>query len=314
MPYLCSGARMRKILARFFASLCAVYLLISVVGGIAIAEFTLHLPRRPVTHTELARRTVATEFHAELQNVSLTAADGVILRGWFVEPERANGNAVVLFHGVTDNREGVGGYARLFLANGYSVLLADSRAHGESGGAMATYGILERDDVHRWVSWLYAKHTPHCVYGFGESMGAAILVESLQSEPRFCGAIAESPFATFRDGAYSKFSEFSHLGLWFGKTLGRPMIESGLLYARLRYHVDLTQANPSYAVAHSSVPLLLIHGASDHNIYPINSEKLHRLDGHSELWEVPGAFHTGAWSRDPQQFESRVLQWCATHT
>ena len=305
---------MRKILVRLGVALSSLYLIVSIAGGIYLAEITLHLPRRPVTHTSLARATVQREFHAELQNVSIVAADGVALRAWFIEPEHANGNAVIFLHGVTDNREGMGGFARLFLAHGYSALLIDSRAHGESGGILATYGVLERDDVHRWVSWLYGKHNATCVYGLGESMGAAILVQSLASEPRFCGAIAESPFATFRDGAYSKFSEMSGLGLWFGKTLGRPMIESGLLYARLRYQVDLTEANPVYAVEHSTVPLLLIHGGADHNIFPVNSEKLHRADSsHSELWEVPGAFHTGAWSRDPQGFESRVLQWCSVH-
>jgi hypothetical protein len=314
-PYLSMGIAMHKRLSRVAVVLLSLYALVCVTGGMFLTEITLHVPHRPLRHTELARRTVAKDFHADLQSVSISAAGGAELKGWFVEPEHANGSAVILFHGVTDNREGVGGYARLFLKNGYSVLLPDSRAHGESGGAIATYGVLEREDVHRWVSWLYDQHAAHCVYGLGESMGAAILVQSLAVEPRFCGAIAESPFATFRDGAYSKFSEFSHLGLWFGKTLGRPMIEAGLLYASLRYHVDLTQANPSYAVAHSAVPLLLIHGGADRNIFPVNSEKLHRLDAaHSELWEVPGAIHTGAWARDPQGFESRVLRWCALHS
>ncbi len=305
---------MRRRLAGFALGFFTLYFLFSIGGGIFLAEHTLHLPRRPIRHAELAQRTVASEFQAELQDVSVAASDGAILKGWFVRPEHTNGNAVVLLHGVTDNREGVGGYARLFLANGYSVLLPDSRAHGDSGGSLATYGILERDDVHHWVTWLYAKQQPHCVYGFGESMGAAILLQSLAVEPRFCGAVAESPFATFHDAAYSKFSQISGLGLWFGKTLGRPMIESGLLYARLRYNVNLNQANPSGAVAHSSVPLLLIHGGADRNIFPVNSEKLHRADTeHSELWEVPGAAHTGARARDPNQFESRVLQWCSTH-
>ena len=305
---------MQRFFVRGAVVLFGLYAFVSLAGGIYLAEITVHLPRRHVTHTDVAQRVVATEFRSELQNVSVTAQDGTNLRAWFVEPANPNGNAIILLHGVTDNREGMGGYARLFLQHGYSVLLPDSRAHGQSGGQLATYGVLERDDVHRWVSWLYDQHAPRCVYGLGESMGAAILVQSLAVEPRFCGAIAESPFATFRDGAYSKFSEISHLGLWFGKTLGRPMIETGLLYARLRYHVDLTRANPSYAVAHSSVPLFLIHGGNDHNIFPVNSEKLHRLDAsHSELWEVPGASHTGAWSRDPQQFESRLLQWCAVH-
>ena len=305
---------MRKVLRRLSVTLLSLYVLFSIAGGIYLAEITLHLPRRPVTHAKLARATVQREFHAELQDVSIAAADGVSLKGWFIQPERSNGNAVIFLHGVTDNREGMGGFARLFLAHGYSALLIDSRAHGESGGTLATYGVLEHDDVHRWVSWLYQQRRAKCVYGLGESMGAAILVQSLDTEPKLCGAIAESPFATFRDGAYSKFSEMSGLGLWFGKTLGQPMIESGLLYARLRYGVDLTQASPSYAARNSTVPLLLIHGTADRNIFPVNSEKLHRVDAaHSELWEVPGAFHTGAWARDPQGFESRVLQWCSMH-
>jgi len=46
------------------------------------------------------------------------------------------------------------GFARLFLANGYRVLLPDSRAQGASDGRFATYGVLERDDVHRWIDWV----------------------------------------------------------------------------------------------------------------------------------------------------------------
>ena len=39
-----------------------------------------------------------------------------------------------------DNRGGVVGYGQVFLQKGYRILLPDSRADGESGGAMATYG------------------------------------------------------------------------------------------------------------------------------------------------------------------------------
>jgi hypothetical protein len=39
----------------------------------------------------------------------------------------------------------------MVLQQGYRVLLPDSRAHGESGGTLATYGLVERDDIHRWT-------------------------------------------------------------------------------------------------------------------------------------------------------------------
>ena len=56
-------------------------------------------------------------------------------------------------------------------------MLPDSRAHGESGGTLATYGLRESDDIHRWVDWLYGGRQSKCVYGFGESMGAALVLD-----------------------------------------------------------------------------------------------------------------------------------------
>ena len=69
-----------------------------------------------------------------LQDVSLIASDGSHLQAWFARPASVNGDAVILFHGVGDNREGMMGFAELFLANGFAVLVPDSRAQGESGG------------------------------------------------------------------------------------------------------------------------------------------------------------------------------------
>src|SRR5438067_10448944 len=99
----------------------------------------------------------------------------------------------------------------MFLQQGYRVLLPDSRAHGESGGRLATYGLRENDDIHRWVSWLYDRGAT-CVDGFGESMGAALVLESMRSEARFCAVVADSPFSTFRSVAYDREGYFVGAG------------------------------------------------------------------------------------------------------
>jgi len=206
----------------------------------------------------------------------------------------------------------------MFLREGYRILIPDSRAHGESGGAMATYGLLESDDIHRWVSWLYGSGAS-CVDGFGESMGAALVLESLRSEPGFCAVVADSPFANFRSVAYDREGYFVGAGRFgmeriVGRTVGLLPAEIAILYARWRYGVDLGRANPVDAVKSSAVPVLLIHGEEDINILPWHSRALAQADPvHAQLWLVPGARHSGAVAVAPHEFWSRVLTFFALH-
>jgi dipeptidyl aminopeptidase/acylaminoacyl peptidase len=290
------------------------YLLLSILVGIVIADVSLKLRRLPLRHQKAIAAAVRADFGADLQDVSIAAVDGAVLKGWYIHPRDYNGNAVVLLHGITDNREGVAGYGHLLLEHGYAVLLPDARGHGESGGELATYGVKESDDIHRWVSWIYAHDLPQCVYGFGESYGAALMLQSLAGENRFCAVAVESPFSTAREMSYERVSGPLHLGSWFGRTLGRPAIWSAVVYARVRYGIDLLQPSPLDAVAHSSVPVLLIHGDADHNIASRHSQLIaNAAPDHVELWLVPHAGHTMAWAAAHREFKSHLLGWFGSH-
>jgi dipeptidyl aminopeptidase/acylaminoacyl peptidase len=291
------------------------YLALSILAGIVIADVSLKLPRMPLRHQQAIAAAVRDDFHAELQDVSISASDGAVLKGWYIHPRDYNGNAVVLLHGITDNREGVAGYGQLLLEHGYAVLLPDARRHGESGGELATYGTKEADDIHRWVSWVFQHDPPQCVYGFGESYGAALVLQSLAVENRFCAVAAESPFSTAREMSFERVSGPLHLPSWFGRTLGHPAIWSAVVYARLRYGVDLLQPSPLAAVRSSKVPVLLIHGQADRSIAPRHSQLIAAAGpDHVELWLVPHAGHTMAWAAAHQEFESRLLGWFRSHS
>jgi predicted alpha/beta-fold hydrolase len=173
----------------------------------------MHPPRHPITPAE--ERNVgaaAKEQSVEFRDVEATTPDGVVLRAWFMRPHETNGNAVILLHGVSDNRMGMYGYGKWLVENHYMVLIPDARAHGSSGGVLATYGLKESDDIHRWVDWIETEEHPRCMFGLGESMGAAQLLQSLPKEPRFCAVVAESPFASFREVAYARFGREFHSG------------------------------------------------------------------------------------------------------
>jgi pimeloyl-ACP methyl ester carboxylesterase len=287
-----------------------LYLALSSLAAIYVAEGTVHPARRPLPpEAETAMRDIAHQLSSDLANVSITTPDAVTLRAWIIHPQAANRNAVILLHGLGDNRIGATGYAQLLLAQGFTVLLPDARAHGTSEGQLATYGLLERNDIHQWLDFLVARDHPHCIFGLGESMGAAELLQSLAAEPRFCAVAAESSFSSFRQIAYDRMGQPFHLGPWFGRTLLRPVVEFAFLYVRAKYHLDMQQVSPENSVAATQVPVLLIHGQIDSNIPVRHSRRIKARNSNAILWEVPNADHCGALNASPKEFEQRLLSW-----
>jgi len=291
-----------------------LYLAFCAVGGIYLADGALHPARRRLTEDEVAAvRQSAQALDAEMEDAAITAADGAVLRGWILRPHHGNGDAVILLHGLGDNRIGMMGYAQLALAHGLSVLMPDARAHGLSGGSLVTYGLLERNDIRQWVDFLSARENPGCIFGFGESMGAAQLLQSLDSGAPFCAVAAESSFATFREIAYDRMGQPLHLGPWVGRTVFRPLVEVAFLRARWKYDLAMEKISPEDSVAASAVPVLLIHGQVDSNIPLRHSRLIQARSPKTPLWEVPSADHCGAISAAPREFEKRLVQWFGAH-
>src|SRR3984893_2910461 len=175
---------MRTAKLTFICVITSVFLL-AVAGGIFLAEGALHPGRRPLLAVDQRQAVeVANSNAADLTDVSIPANYSVILRAWNLQPRKTFTNAVILSHGLSDNRAGMTGYAQFFLRHGYDVLMPDARAHGISGGEIATYGIREANDLPRWLDWLELNEHPACISGFAESMGAAGLFQLIQSAIR----------------------------------------------------------------------------------------------------------------------------------
>jgi pimeloyl-ACP methyl ester carboxylesterase len=298
----------------------AIYLILSLVGGVVLMEGALHIARRPVTGRNDFSQSIAPWVQSGVVDAEITAADGARLVGWYAQPTAWNGRSVILLHGSADNRQGMMGYAPMFLRAGYAVLLPDSRGHGESGGSVVTYGLLESGDVDRWSEWIasrsrHADDHAGCTYLFGESMGAAIALQAAASTPNVCAVVAEASYASFREIGYERVAQGLHSSVGISHVIGWPMVNMALLYARLRYGLDFDRVSPERRLAASHVPALLIAGLADRNIPPRHSERIARLSGQrSELWLVPGADHTMAASVDSAEFERRVLGWFSAHS
>ncbi len=283
--------------------------LIAVVMGWLVAPAFLHPLRRPLT-PDLVQQADASfaQIGVAREPFDIRAPDGVLLRGWKVRAANPNGSWVLLFHGVADNRMGVLEHALILLRAGYGVTLMDARAHGESGGAMGTYGWLERNDTRSILDALVAEEHPAHIFALGESMGAGIALQSAAADPRIEAVVAEASFASLREASYD------YAGLqkypWLGKTLFAPGARVMLYRGQSLAGFSAADVSPEQAVAVRAFRVLLICDAADTTLPCRHTEKIYvAARGPKTMWVVPRAFHTAALSYQPVEFQSRVLQF-----
>ncbi len=287
--------------------------LAAVAGWLGAPGF-LHLLRRELT-PDLVREADASfaQTGSHREDLDVRASDGILLRGWKVHAAHPNGNWVLLFHGVADNRVGVIGQSEFLLRTGYSVVMMDARAHGASDGPIATYGWLERDDARAIIDALEPSEHPVHLFALGESMGAGIALQSAAADSRIEAVVAESSFASLREATYD------YAGLRRSPLLGKTLFAPGtwtLLYrgehlARL----PVAEVSPEKAVASRAFPVLLICDEKDVALPCRHSEMIYAAArGPKQLWIVPGAFHTAALGFQPEEFRRRVLSFYSTET
>jgi len=274
------------------------------IGPALLHPQNLNPDRSQATDAMLART------GASKEDFFVRASDGVELRGWKIRPPQPNSNWVLLFHGVSDNRTGVLGHAEFLLCHGYSVVMMDSRAHGESGGAMATYGWKERYDTVAIVNALYASESVQHLDALGVSMGAAIALQSAAVEPRIEAVAAEDPFRNLREVSYDYAG--LHFSPLLGMTLFRPAPIMALSALEKAGGFDPDEVSPEKSVAARPFAALLICGTRDHIIPCRHAESIYRAaKGPKELWIVDGAGHASALGHAPQEYEDRVLRFFA---
>jgi alpha-beta hydrolase superfamily lysophospholipase len=273
-------------------------------ASILFCEFSLRVPRRPLRdHPAFPGSTWTTE--------SAHARDGVHLDAWFARPAKATGRCVIVLHGIADSRSGSAGFAPMYLAAGYAVLMPDSRAHGTSGGELVTYGLQEKYDVIEWAAWLGRRGCAD-IYGLGESLGASVLIQASNTSSEFRGVIAECPYSSLREIAEYRLSRQNPLPDWAAKLLSKAVVSGGLVYARLRYGLDLGAVDLVKGMRRNETPIMLIHGLQDFETPYWHSQVLAKSAPHTSLWLVPGAGHVGASATEPQAFWRHVLGWLGT--
>jgi pimeloyl-ACP methyl ester carboxylesterase len=225
------------------------------------------------------------------------------LAGWLVRT-KPGAPAVVLAHGFKTSREEMVPWARFLHDAGYNVLLFDTRACGQSGGATVGLGAIEAQNIELAArSAKGAFGTSRIgVLGISLSAGAAILAAADDLE--ISAVVADSAW-TDQDLQLSRLS-FIPVG-----TLRIPLPPLGVPAVNAMAGTDVTKARPIDAIARIAPrPLFLIHSADDENATTTVDGARRLFDAAGEpkqIWIAPRGGHVGAIDAFPDEYRSRVL-------
>jgi pimeloyl-ACP methyl ester carboxylesterase len=221
--------------------------------------------------------------------VSFRSDDGLLLRGWLFRAQGARRGLIVYLHGIADNRRSGVGLARRYTPQGYDVLVYDSRAHGASEGTVCTYGFYEKRDLSRALDVAQAMTGATDAIVFGSSLGAAVALQAAAIEPRIRAVVAQSPFADLETVIRDRAP--------FVAT--RDEVARAIALAESEGRFRAADVSPCAAAALIHVPVLLIHGAEDHETPPVHSRRIYEaLTGPRRFLVVPGAGHNDVLGRE----------------
>jgi uncharacterized protein len=208
------------------------------------------------------------------------------LSGWFIPTTSPGRPIILLAHGIGANKQTLLYPASLMHESGYGVFLFDFRAHGDSAGLTATFGLRESHDIKAAYDWLTQHHPGVPIYAVGYSMGGSAVLKAAADYGIFQRIVVDSTFSSLENVARATI--LRRLGI-----LATPTWQMGRLWSRLWLGTDVAENCPAERVVSlSHQSLLIIHGLRDHMIPPAEAMRLHDAGlPHSRLWLVPNADH-----------------------
>jgi pimeloyl-ACP methyl ester carboxylesterase len=259
-----------------------------IVQPVVFAVYLTHLPTRRAVHDA--------DLGAPKQPVTLTTANGLRLRGWYV-PSR-NGAAVAVMHGTSSNRLGVAGHARLLARHGYGALIFDLSRHGESDGRSTSLPTQHQQDADAALAYLQRR--PDVRSGrigvVGVSLGGEVAIHAAARERRWRATVLEG----VQGGSPSDMqasepdpATFAALTAVYG--LGRVLGVSGP-----------PASNPEQIERIAPRSLLLL-SAGRGTEARANEAYKRRGGPTTALWNLAEASHAAALRTDPAGYERRVI-------
>jgi uncharacterized protein len=235
--------------------------------------------------------------------IEFKSDSGADVHGWWCPAKNSRG-AALLLPGIRANRLSMADRARFLRRAGYSILLIDFQATGETKGDHITFGWKESRDVLAAVDFIRQIDPTIRLAIVGSSLGG---VAALLATPplKVDALVLEEVYPTIEIAARNRMENY------FGQ-IGRMMTPILMNQLHWRLGISASQLRPVDHIASVECPLLIISGEKDRNTRPSDTRMLvARLRSPKQLWFVPNAGHVDLHRAAREEYEIRVLAFLA---
>ncbi len=227
------------------------------------------------------------------------------VQGWFVSVP-SSPKCVLLLHPLRSDRTGMVERARFLKRAGYSSLLIDLQAHGETLGESISFGYRESASARSALDFL--RSSGHCgkIAVIGVSLGGAASL--LGAEPLGVDAyVLEAVYPSIEDAIMDRLD--LHLG-FLGK-LAAPLLVRQI---PLRLQIPINALRPVDAIQRVKAPVLIVAGSEDrHTPLPESRRLYDNAPEPKEWWVVQGAGHEDFHRFAAARYEERISAFLSKH-
>lgn len=235
------------------------------------------------------------------RTVRLAASDGSQIAGSYWPGATPRGPAVLLLHGINNDRTLFRRHADWLNGLGYAVLAIDFRGHGESAAVERTFGWREAMDAEAALAFLRSHAPARKVGVIGISLGGAAALLGADGPLAADAMILQAVYPDLRTAILNRLDR---VGGSLLAGLGEPLLS---YQSWPRYGVPPERIAPIEGLKRYAGPVLVIGGRSDRSTRVADSVAMFEAAaGPKALWLVDGADHVATTRLWTPEYRARV--------
>jgi len=200
---------------------------------------------------------------------------------------------IILLHGIRSRKEN-----NLWL-------VIDSRAHGFSQGKYCTFGYHEKHDIVALIDTLYTIEGLNLNMGiWGQSLGGAVSMQTLEIDKRLKFGIVESTFTNFRTIAHDYFKRYIGIDIPF-------LTNYALKRAEKLANFKIDEVSPLNSAKKIEQAMLIVHGKDDEKIKFEYGKKLYEnlASKDKDFINIPNSSHSNLREIGGEEYLKKVFNF-----